>query len=93
MANIKLTYEQKLNLGTANRILSLFETLLKKENMEFIIEGETMLFRTRDEQNIFKLVDSDMEDNGLGRDGVILLPRTTDAQKLFPIKLDGKDLE
>lgn len=93
MSNIKLTNEQKLNLGTANRILGLFEMLLEEENIEFIIEGETMLFRTRDEQNVFKLVDSDMEDNGLGRDGVILLPRTTDAQELIPIRLDGKDLE
>ena len=92
MAKLNLTLDQKLDLGTARRILSLFEMMLEEKNMEFVLEGESMFIRTKDQQNVFKLVDLDMEDDGLGRDSVILLPRTTDAQELVPIILNGKDV-
>ena len=87
-----LTLDQKLELRTAKRILSLFERLLNEENMEFVIESESMFVRTKNQQNVFKLVDLDMEDDGLGQDSLIILPRTTDAQTLIPIRLDGKDI-
>lgn len=87
-----LTLDQKLELGTAKRILGLLEIMLNEENMEFVIESESMFIRTKNQQNVFKLVDLDMEDDGLGQDSLIILPRTTDAQDLIPIRLDGKDI-
>lgn len=91
MAKLNLTLDQKLDLGTARRILSLFEMMLEEENMEFVLEGENMFIRTKDQQTVFKLVDLDIKDS-CGRDSVILLPRTTDAQELVPIILNGKDV-
>ena len=92
MSESNLTLDQKLEIGSAKRILGLLEIMLDEENMEFVIESESMFIRTKDQQNVFKLVDLDMEDDGLGRDSVIVLPRTTDAHDLIPIRLDGKDL-
>lgn len=91
MAKLKLTLDQKLNLGAARRILGAFEMMLEEENMEFVLESENMFIRTIDQQTVFKLVDLGIEDSS-GRDGVILLPRTTDAQELVPIILNGKDV-
>lgn len=91
MAKLNLTLDQKLNLGTARRILGIFEMMLEEENMEFVLESENMFIRTIDQQTVFKLVDLGIEDSS-GRDIVILLPRTTDAQELVPIILNGKDV-
>ena len=91
MAKLNLTLDQKLDLGTARRILSLFEMMLEEENMELVLESENMFIRTVDQQTVFKLVDLGIEDSS-GRDSVILLPRTTDAQELVPIILNGKDV-
>ena len=91
MNKITLTREQDLKFQMAKRILCIFEIGLEEEGFEFILEGESMFLRTKDEQNVFKLVDLDIEDHS-GRDIVILLPRTTDAQNLVPIRLDGNDL-
>lgn len=91
MAKIILNHEQKLLLGTTERILGLFEIMLDEENMEMVLEGEDIFFQTKDNKNAFKLVDKSMNRDD-PRNGVILLPRTTDAQEFIPIRLDGKDL-
>lgn len=92
MTKINLTPEQKLKLGTANRILGLLEIMLDEEGFEIVLEGESFFFRTKDEKDVFRLVDRDMSPSIHMRDSVILLPRTTDGQEFVPIKLDGKDI-
>lgn len=92
MAKINLSVDQKIKLKEANQILDKFEALLLDSEFEFVVEGENMLLKTMDEKIVFRLVDLNIKDDGSGRDGVVVLPRTTDAQDLVPIRLNGKDL-
>lgn len=89
MAKLEMTREDINRLNTARKIVERIENILEEEGFEFFIEGEHMFLRTMDDNNVYRLYDRSMG----GSDSIFILPRTTDAQDLIPMKLNGKDLK
>lgn len=91
MAKLEMTREDINRLNTARKIVERIEDILEDEGFEFFIEGENMFLRTMDDNNVYRLYDRSVGGSSTLRDSIIILPRTTDAQDLIPMKLNGKD--
>lgn len=90
MAKLNMTSEQIKMSKKAQEVLEQIEEVLEENKFEFVLEGENMFLRTKDEKNVFAVVDKSLG-VGIRMQSVLLLPRTTDSQDLQPIILDGKD--
>lgn len=90
MAKLNMTPEQIKISKKAQEVLEQIEEVLEENKFEFVLEGENMFLRTKDEKNVFAVVDKSLG-VGIRMQSVLLLPRTTDSQDLHPIILDGKD--
>ena len=64
---------------------------LEEEGFEFFIEGEHMFLRTSDDKNVYRLYDKSVGGSSTLRNSITLLPRTTDAQDLIPMILNGEE--
>ena len=86
-----MTREDIDRLNKARKIVERIEDILEDEGFEFFIEGENMFLRTMDDNNVYRLYDRSVGGSSTLRDSIIILPRTTDAQDLIPMKINGRD--
>lgn len=91
MAILEMTREDIFKIRKAQSIVEEFESILEKNGFEFFIEGENMLLKTIDGENVYRLYDKSMGNHSDLNNSVIILPRINDAQDLVPVKLNGKD--
>ena len=90
MGKVILTNEESLLIKKSREALEKIEKVLEEYELELVLEGETMFLRTMDDKNVFAIVDRSLGSD-IKRAGVVLLPRTTDSQDLFPIRLSSRE--
>lgn len=91
MAKIEMNIEDIQRMKVAKNIVEKFEEILEEEGFEFFIEGEHMFLRTSDDKNVYRLYDKSVGGSPTLRNSITLLPRTTDAQDLIPMILNGEE--
>lgn len=91
MAKIEMNIEDIQRMKVAKNIVEKFEEILEEEGFEFFIEGEHMFLRTSDDKNVYRLYDKSVGGSSTLRNSITLLPRTTDAQDLIPMILNGEE--
>lgn len=92
MSKLNMTQEQIKISKKAQEVLEQIEEVLEENEFEFLLEGENMFLRTKDEKNVYALIDKSLG-VGIRMQSILLLPRTTDSQDLHPIILDGRNLQ